>query len=254
MGTPSTTQPFWVKDITGLGPVNADVVVNPNSGGIGGIVGSAKIKHRNILLTLGVNPFYSEGQNPTNLRQRLNAAFTPGREIKVKLIDSEIGTYDAFGYVESVDSPMFSKNSSAVISILCEDPYLKSSVGVTLNGVAETPLVIPDSPPHATGFVINVTFGTTVDSLRLINNYDPDLALRGLNIIAGDVLQISTVFGDKKIYVISGSGSRNALNTIDEGGLAMTIGNPANSILVRTNKSTWAFRYTLDYSPMLLGF
>lgn len=253
MGAPSTTQPFWVKDITGLGPVNANVVVTPNSGGIGGIVGSAKIKHRNILLTLGMSPFYSEGQNPTNLRQRLNAAFTPGREIKVKLVDSEIGIYDAFGYVESIDSPIFSKNSSAVISILCEDPYLKRTVGVTLSGLTPNPISIPDAPPHATGFVVIFEATTATASVRLSNGYDPDLALRDLALVAGDKLRISTVFGDKNIHVISSSGSRNVLNTISEGGLSMTIGNPATSVTLRSNLVR-NDRYTLEYSPMLLGF
>lgn len=256
VGAPSAEQPFWVKNITGLGPVKADMVVNPNSGGIGGIVGSSKINHRNIVLTLGMNPYYSEGQNPTNLRQRLNAAFTPGRIVKIKLIDSEIGIYDAFGYVESMDSDIFTKESSAIVSVICEDPYLKATIPVALSGKTETPLVIPQAPPHATGFTVTLTFIGFATSLRLSNGYDPDLVLNNaFSVSFGDKITISTVFGEKRINITSGGVTRNALNTIGEGGLSMTIGNPADRITIRTNRGTDAIStYTLEYSPMLLGF
>jgi hypothetical protein len=113
--------PIHVRDIDGLGPVNANIASTPLATGRGEQYQGSTTGKRNIVLALGLNPDWVD-QTISTLRQMLYRYFMPQSWVKLRFTSDHLPVCEIEGYVESFEPNMFSKDPEMSISIICPKP------------------------------------------------------------------------------------------------------------------------------------
>lgn len=236
---------FIIKEITGLGPAKANINVTELSTNDGGLFNSARVEMRNIVMKLEFLAM------PTieDVRQTSYQYFPLKRKVTLKIeTDNRVSEID--GYVETNEPDIFSKNESTKISIICPDPYFKSTnfrqtvfygvdslfefpfsnesvnenlieLGRLNNSTEQTIFYDGDSE---VGIVINLeAYGdvsgfqihnvTTKEKMILLD--DKLQKLTGSGIVYGDKISISTIKGEKSIVLTRNGVRKNILNCLD---------------------------------------
>ena len=103
---------FAISDITGLGPVKAEINTTENGINDGAVFNSAHVGYRNIVLTLRFI-----GTDIETLRQISYQYFATKQNIHL-LIETDNRVMNIDGYVESNDPTIFSKREGCKISII----------------------------------------------------------------------------------------------------------------------------------------
>lgn len=112
--------PIQVRDITGLGPVKAEITSTPLATR-GALLQGTSTGARNIVITMGLTPDWTE-QTVAALRQQLYRYFVPEQWVKLRFTSDELPTVDIEGYVEGVEPNIFVQDPEIQISILCPKP------------------------------------------------------------------------------------------------------------------------------------
>jgi len=236
---------LYVKSIDGLGSPKANINLTEVATFDGSIYNSGRAEFRNILVTLGFlfNP------DIETMRQKTYKYFPLKRRIKFEIETDNRNCY-VYGYVESNEPNIFSKDGDTIISIICPDAYLydvnpQSTVFSSLSPLFEFPfsnesLVSPliqfgsityntiktvlyegDAPVgmlliiHASGSASNVDIinTETLDSIEIDSTILATLT--GSDIIEGDDIIISTVRGNKYAKLVRGSTEYNILGALN---------------------------------------
>jgi hypothetical protein len=155
------TDLFEVRNIDGLGAVKADVNTTPlGSVDRESFVGSTFGK-RNIVLTLGMTPDWDDW-TVSRLRRLLDRYFMPKFQTHLVFESMEFSPVEIFGYIESNEPNMFSKDPEHQISIICPNPDFTSVASVVINGQTDfNPLNIEYEGNLETGF--NLLFKNSAD-------------------------------------------------------------------------------------------
>lgn len=128
--------PVIIRDIDGLGPNKADVNTIPLAGQRGEKFQDTSNGKRNIVLTLGLNPNWTN-QTISSLRQQLYAYFMTEQWCKLRFFSDEIPVTDIEGHVESFDPNIFSQDPEVQISVVCENPDFIEIDASILKGVVD---------------------------------------------------------------------------------------------------------------------
>lgn len=115
------SDPLQIRNITGLGPVNADINTTANGVFKGENFNGSFVGKRNIVLTIGLNPDW-EDQSMNSLRTLLYAYFMTGLLVTLDFESTNYPVVRTKGYVESFEPNMFSKDPEVQVSILCPEP------------------------------------------------------------------------------------------------------------------------------------
>lgn len=196
-----------VQDIDGLDPVKAVLTSTSFANKDGEILQSVRRGPRNITIQLGLFPDPAT-TTMRALRNLVYSIFRPKTQIYLKAFvddtdDSLEDGYYIVGTVESCESPMNVKEPNVSISIMCYDPDFIDQVPVTVTGMTTadtTPTHIDYEGTSETGFVATVNVNRSVSEITMYytdansNTWTMDFAYA---LLAGDVLTISTVPGDK---------------------------------------------------------
>jgi len=214
------TSGFLIQNIDGLDPVKATLVSSSFAGVDGGQYQSARRETRNIKLTVGLDP------NPLvdtvrGLRKRLYAYFMPKSEIALTFYDDDGPTVNVAGRVESLETALFAQESAVDISIICYDPDFIDPVivhlpesGQTLQTTSGTSnSIISYDGTVDTGTVITINVDRDLSDFSIYHQ-PPNDALRQLDfsapLVAGDVLTISSITGDKGV-TLTRAGTQSSL-------------------------------------------
>lgn len=260
----SKTSPLWIKDIKGLGPVAATIATSRYPSGRNGIVERTTLLERNIVIRLALRRGYSSSSSDFQaIRKEAYKYFSPGREIGlvVNSTDTTSGGRLIEGVVESVEPTIFTEKPELVVSIMCPNPYfVESHVTTIKNGTNDSSgrSVIEASGfgEGSTGFVFAVTASGPMTELSLTKSSITDyITVEGFTMVAGEVLNISTVEGEKDAWIYNNTNTslnRNVTHLVNSGSLSMTMSNWDWDLSVQTDSpnSTW----TLSYSNYFLGF
>lgn len=210
------SQGFVVTDIEGLEPVKATLVSSSFANLDGGQYHSSRREPRNLKLKLDLEPDYIL-DSVQELRRRLYNFFMPKTKSNLRFILDDGTTVGIDGRIESFDSPLFTKDPSADISLMCYDPDFVNVDPVLITGntvSTETNTLVTYEGSVETGirFTLNVDRALTEFTIYHI---PPDGVVRALDfagsLSAGDVLQISTVPGAKGATLISGDTATSVL-------------------------------------------
>lgn len=242
------TSGFYIKSITGLGPSKANINIAERATVDGGQYSSAHVNTRNIVIKLGF--LFSHGIEAV---RRKSYKYFPIKKKVTLLIETDMRTCETYGYVESNEPDIFSKEEGCQISILCPDPYFYSAgvngVNVTVfsatipmfefpfmnNSLTSKQIIVGDTQRdtiknvfydgeaeiganiyiHAIGAVSNPTIYNeqTRESMKI----DTSLleTLTGSGIIAGDDIVICTIKGQKSIKLFRNGEYTNIINCLD---------------------------------------
>lgn len=248
MGSPEKSGLF-IKQIEGLGPPKADINAKELATSDGGVYNSARANTRNIVLTLGFlfNPSVED------MRQLTYKYFPIKKKLKFH-IETSNRIAEIYGYVESNEPDIFSKNEDTQISIICPDPYFysagKDGTNVTVFSGVEPTFEFPFSNEsltenlieigtiqysteqnifysgdsevgvlitiHAIGDAGSITIYNTGTRETMKIDADKIETLTGKGIVNGDDIIISTTKGDKYITLLRDGKYTNILNALDK--------------------------------------
>lgn len=213
------SQGYSVKDIDGLDPVKTSFTSSKFAQEDGEEFESSERDTRNIIVKLGYEPDYS-GLSVRSLRQYLYRFFMPDTPIELRFYDDDETIVYIDGHVESMESPLFSDDPEATISIICFDPDFVDTETVTINGntTAVTTgdtgnMLITYKGTIKTGLIFALNANRTVPEFTIYHQ-PPDDTIRQLDfaapLIAGDVLTVNTIVGSKGA-TLTRSGSDSSL-------------------------------------------
>lgn len=241
---------YYITDVQGLTP--PATTVNTVKAGIidGTFFNSASVEERNIVITLVIN-----GDIEGN-RQKLYRIFprkTPctiyfknaNRDVKIK------------GYVETIESNLFSQREKVQISIICPRPYFEdlAAIYAELSAVLalfEFPFAIEEPIPFSevtdypiaeimntgdaeAGCIITVDVKNTIQGIKIINTATQQFFFLDSAFVDHDKIIISTISGQMGVTLERGGNKTNILNYVG-----------ANSTWLRLAPGVNYFTYTID--------
>lgn len=237
-----------VRSIEGIGPAKATINVSEIATIDGAIFNGTRVASRNITMTLGM---FRCAVCPTiEASRHLVYKYFPVRQkIKMEFLTDERSCY-TYGYVESNEPDIFSNDETCSISIICTDPYFyRSGDGERLvfsgispefefpfenNSLTENHLCMSDIkndkvlsfeyPGDAdVGMVIQflnkgIASGIAFYNVRTKESLSIDTASLsstiGITYQAGDIIEVSTVKGNKYVHLIRNGISINIINAL----------------------------------------
>lgn len=257
---------FVVKNIEGLGPVKATLVSTSFANMDGGQYHSSRRETRNIVLTLGLEPDHAVSDVHT-LRKQLYSFFMPKTEgtlnfhlfdkFTENLLEQTMDlTIDA--RIETCEPSIFTKDPAVDISMLCYDPDFvdvndKQIIDVTVSDLTETTLTYDGSTD--TGVIFRLETDSDLSDFTIYHR-PPDGSLVTIDfsypLLAGDVVEISSVQGSKYVRLNRGGVESSILYAISpqSGWLRLYPGD--NHIRVYTEPGI-SVPYTIAYTDKYGG-
>lgn len=205
-----------LAEVQGLDPVKATLVSSSFAGADGEQYHSSRREARNITLKLDLEPDYVT-TSVSDLRNRLYTYLMPKSEVTLGFYMSN-GLYtEIVGRVESLESPQFTQEPAADISLTCFDPDFIDPVPVHLDLMSTdltTETLIPYLGTVDTGVVFTLLPDRALSQFTIYHR-PPDGTFRQLDFVtalsAGDKLVISTVPGAKGATLTSAGTTKSVL-------------------------------------------
>jgi hypothetical protein len=207
---------FVVKNIDGLDPVKATLVSSTFASLDGEQYHSGRRESRNIRFQIGLVPD-NTSNSVRDLRRKLYEYFMPKSIVKLRFYQQDGQTdfiVEILGRVESFEAPLFTNDPNVDISLMCfdpsfSDPKVEHISGSTTSGTTSQPIIYKGS--IETGFEFELFANRSLDTFTIFQT-TPDNVFRALefraNMVANDVLTISTIGGNKGAML-----SRNNVTT-----------------------------------------
>lgn len=215
------TDLFEVRNIDGLGSVKADINTVPLASVDGESFVGSGVGKRNIVLTLGMTPDWTTW-TVSKLRRLLDKYFIPKQTVRLVFETVDFSPVEIFGYIESNEPNMFSKDPEQQISIICPSLYFKSVDQTIITGsTADAPIAIDYEGDVETGFVVAVSraaSGGVTPSWVKIQVHDPltnYIQVTKTGLVDVNVnYHMSSVPGDKYVRQLNAGGNllANLLN------------------------------------------
>lgn len=199
---PKADTKFLVTNINGLTPVKADIATSGLVQIDGESFDYARVGSRNIVIEFEYTPNYALGQTAESLRLELYKVASPRMEVTVSLDINNTYNRKITGYVESIESPMFSKEIKGQISILCPQPYFRDALQVlTLSSGSNQNIyyqgdvpcgvhVVSQLPASINSFDLRNTHGGVLQRLHIQSS---STSVMG----SGNSVEVKTIDGEK---------------------------------------------------------
>lgn len=204
----SATAPrYTIEDLSGHGPVAAELSNSPNPGSHGVTYHRSRVGARNLVITLGYNRLTTSFPSVSERRRDIYEVMPPTTKVSVTFVRKDLPSLNIEGIVESVDPDLFSAEPRVVISIMCADPYFDVSgrIRKTVNShaaLSALPLGSGD-----TDFRIFMTgIPITTSYVEFSNGAGETIRAESLSQTSGNstTLDISTFAGDRYIEHLGG--------------------------------------------------
>lgn len=253
---PTTPEgPYTVKKIDGLNPAKADIFTANNIGQDGATYKGARTGMRNIVLYLGFTKTDPERSANVYLRGDVYERFPPKGKVRMVFFSDNHPSIQIEGYVESVESDIFSRMPDVQISIICPDPYFEALEERSIAGVDGTNLVLPRLGNAPTPFTLKTEKLTEACGFIQLKNAIDDRISIYHDFSVNDELYVNTNPGKKQAKVYRwDSLHANVLDGIRGGNMGMVFDSRATYLRVLTNgPSVGALKYKVWYTPRYLG-
>lgn len=243
--------PYLVKSVDGLGPVKAEISTSSYGSQNGGLVQATRLGMRNIVMKLGYAPNYLGDQTIENLRRDLYSYFPPKGEVILRVLNDAHQSVDIKGVVESNDPVIFAKDPEVQITIVCVEPLFTALLPVIYNGFNNTPIDPSEKNMGETGFLFELFVNRTISQVTIANGISTNLVYGG-ELLAGDVLRISTVRGKKYVDRFRNGVNAGVLDNLVSGAMNMYIDSRTSAFTVTTS-GTNDIPVRLTLTPKYLG-
>lgn len=174
------TDLLQITNISGLEPVKAAINTSQFANVDGGAFTGSNLPVRNIVLTIKPNPDWADW-TPETLRKLLYLYFQPKLPVQLVFEDSVKPPVSIFGYTESNEPNIFTKDGTIQVSIICPYPYFTTVDPIVVHGTSVniwTPQTITYNGDVEGGIVVEVDAhsGQPVPSSISIQTQDPAIA------------------------------------------------------------------------------
>jgi Phage tail protein. len=253
---------YALEKVEGLDPVKATIVSSSYASLDGGAFQNAKNDPRNIKLTIGLEPNYTD-QTVQSLRQGLYAFLMPKSKVSLQFYDDLTGlnSADIVGYVESFEGPLFTDVPEVNVSILCFDPdfVAHDETVFSSNSSADgtTYVTLTYDGTVDSGFVFKLDVNRTLAELT-IKRLAPDGTYKimtfafSTNLVSGDDLYVSTIPGNKYVEKEVAGVRTPILYSLSRQSEWITLEPGANQINVDTAAGA-SIPYTITYNDRFGG-
>lgn len=273
---------LFITDISGLGPVKASVNFASLSSQDGSKFNSARVPERNVVLTLRHISTNAEASRLLTYKY-----FPVKQKINFK-VETENRKLEIDGYVESNEQNIFSKETTSVISILCEDPYFRSygldgETKVDFSNTEplfEFPLDIPTegiemgaiselvekniiySGDADTGLIMYIDFYDKVTNLIVYNRTSREtmsIDTEKIKTISGEYLQqgdrivINTIKGQKSMVLIREGITTNIINCLGLNTNWFTLTKGDNVFTYTADEGIYDMHFSVKYRRLYEG-
>jgi hypothetical protein len=250
-----TSSGLYIEEIEGLDPVKATLVSSSFANVDGEQHHSSRREARDIKLKVGLETDYVTN-SIRSLRARLYSYFMPKADVFLRFVHDDDFAVDIVGVVETFETPIFTKEPQADISVRCFNPdFVVPSPRVldlvTVDGTEadEGWIDIDYEGTVETGFVVELTLNRVEQALTIYNQ-SPGGILRQLDFSAllavGDKLRISTVAGSKGATLTRSGTLTSVLYGVTPQSAWLTLEQGINRFRVYAT-GTPAIPYTLEY-------
>ena len=246
-----TANKFMFNKIEGLSPPPGTISTSSYAGMDGSYLNNAFIEKRNVVIQ-----FQMRGTGIEKRRHQLYKVVKPSRYIKIFYKTANIDVF-AEGYVETCEVENFEQFVSGQISIICPDIYWYSTESVMayysqVTGAFTFPFPTESNPEpfvlgkyntqnimeiindgDETGFTLEIEAIADARSPTLYNaDTDEYLQITG-DILAGDIITITTKTGNKTVTLDRGGIKTNIINRLVSGSTWLTLREGKNRFYLR---------------------
>lgn len=155
----SQTAPYYITNIDGLGPVSANINTSENGFTDGSNYISSSIPQRDISITIGYRDI---DLSVEELRNHLVSVLGVKSLVSL-LIETDLRTYRIDGYIESNEQIIWSSVCGAIVTIICPDPFFRTSDHIEATYISELGVKFPITTNQ-------IVFANRFDYVYFINN------------------------------------------------------------------------------------
>ena len=263
-----------VTNIDGLGPEKASINTVEIASNDGAMFNSARVESRNIVMSLRF-----VGTNVEECR-RLTYKFFPLKKTLTFEVITDERQVAITGYVESNEPNIFSKTENTKISIICPDPYFKSSLNpnVTIVFYGEEPLFefpfenegnepmlevgrindvteanVPYEGDSEVGGIFTIHALGPAKNIRIDNLDTGETMIVNIELAEGDDLVISTVAGKKSVRRLRNGIYTNVLNLLDKSSNWFKIARGDNAFAYQAEEGLDNLRFDVSHTILYEG-
>ena len=247
----TTANQYMTSKIEGLNPPPGTISTSGYAGMDGSYLNNAFIEKRNVVIH-----FEMRGVEIEKRRHQLYKVVKPSRYVKIYYKTAGIDVYTE-GYVESCEVNNFETLTSGQISILCPDIYWYSTISQMayysqITGGFTFPFPTESNPQpftlgryntqnimeivndgDETGFILEIEAIADTRSPTLYNaDTDEYLQITG-EILAGDIITITTKTGNKTVTLDRGGVKTNIINRLVSGSTWLSLREGKNRFYLR---------------------
>ena len=258
---------YAITGVEGLTPVAANI--NTSTAGIndGVVYNSARLGYRNIVLTIRIT------QDAEKNRIKLYNYFQT-KQFCTLYFSNDTRDVCISGYVETFECDLFVLGQTAQISIICPNPYFKSTTetvnsgsAVTaafefpteFNGVefstetANTTVTIPNNGDISAGMDISINFTGNVSTPVIRNALTGEYFRLNRDFVAGDKVTINTRNGEKSVILTHFGVDFNIINSLDAAASWLQLRRGNNMLYFGANSGTENMQITFTHTDLFVG-
>jgi len=198
----ATPQDLYIlKDVEGLGPVEIDVSI-ADTLNAGGVYQGRRPQNKQIVAKVGLNPDYSAGQVPADLRESLYGMLSPSADdaIAVQIINDEDVIAGTTGYVSKIEINPFSDKPEVQMTIDCTKSTFEAPALTFIEPADKVSPVITNVGSAPTGFHMELQFTADVSGWTITHISGRQMFI-DYEFLTGDLLEIDTRPGYRGIWV-----------------------------------------------------
>lgn len=253
---------YDVLSVDGLNPAPANINTTAISGVDGSRFNSARLGERNVVITLNINGEIEEN------RIELYRYFRVKHPIRIHYKNEHLDVF-IDGYIETFENNFFGMLQQPQISILCPDPYWKStsdtdvafdivtdlfefpfsieSTGIAFSELSSTPLTYFNAGNVATGAVI--TFTALADGVvnpTFYNRTNGTYFGLTTTMQSGDTITINTQQGSKGVWLLRSGVKTSIINDRSAGSVWLVFEPGLNEISYGADEGAGSLRVALQ--------
>lgn len=203
-----------IKSISGLDPADVTLFTG-DFARAGGYYQGRRTGKRNVVFNFKINPDYKNDVEVSDIREMIYSMFMEPQvdsdAVVMRFIDDRKPDRTLTGYTEKLPSDMFSRDTTAQVSLICVEPYFKTvdvASGSDPLGLLALPLTYAGSA--RTGMWMEIVVKATTSKITVMLDDKPFILDRSF--YAGDIVHINTVAGQRYIRLNNSSDIMAALN------------------------------------------
>lgn len=260
-GTPG---PFVLKGAEGLGPTDVAVRIAQTIFEVGQFQGKNPTLRQAVIM-IGLEPDWTIGQTPEQLREELYALLNPpfGYQLILEIMYKGVPQGWASGHISRLETATFTKDPAVQITMDFISPYFAAPSMVqyepTQRMQGEIRAFDVDNPGTApTGFRMGVILRANVGKTLHLYEGTPfarRITIEGINWVAGDRFVVDTRGGSRNVYRGAAGGSLvSVLNNMDMmNSTWLTLSHGVNPFMINTKTFDWDPSVKFQFHPAYLG-